>query len=121
MVTFHFLQANGKLKLKDFVNFMRKKRMKVTRAKNCFCHTCDKAFHYLGINRHRAMHREKFEDCTITYTYGDKYTFKYSERKKYGKQWKMDHHASFEPLHVVRRKQRLHLRDGDAIERGEPF
>jgi hypothetical protein len=29
--------------------------MKVTREKNCRCHTCDKDFHYLGINRHRAM------------------------------------------------------------------
>lgn len=26
-----------------------------------------------------------------------------------------------ETLHVVRRKQRLHLRDCDAVERGEPF
>lgn len=56
--------------------------MKVTLAKNTFCHTCNKAFHYLGINRHRAMHREKMEDCTITYTYGDTHTFKYSERRK---------------------------------------
>ena len=28
--------------------------MNVTSAKNCFCHTCSKDFHYLGINRHRA-------------------------------------------------------------------
>lgn len=52
--------------------------MKVTRDKNCYCHTCNKYFHYLGINRHRAMHREKKENCRITYTYGDTWDFKYS-------------------------------------------
>ena len=49
--------------------------MKVTRAKNCYCHTCDKNFHYLGINRHRAMHRDKRELCKITYTHGDTWIF----------------------------------------------
>jgi len=29
--------------------------MRVTRYKNTHCHTCKKDFHYLGINRHRAM------------------------------------------------------------------
>lgn len=48
--------------------------MKVTRDKNCYCHTCAKAFHYLGI----AGHRERREDCTITFTYGDTKTWKYS-------------------------------------------
>lgn len=33
----------------------------------------------------------------------------------------MDFQASFESLEVVRSRERLHLRDGDAIERGEPF
>jgi len=32
-----------------------------------FCHTCDKAFQTLGIARHRAMHRDKREDCDISY------------------------------------------------------
>ena len=53
--------------------------MKVTKDKNCYCHTCQKYFHYLGINKHRAMHREKREDCKITYTHGDTYNFKYSK------------------------------------------
>lgn len=52
--------------------------MKVTRDKNCYCHTCAKAFHYLGIASHRAGHRERREDCTITFTYGDTKTWKYS-------------------------------------------
>lgn len=54
--------------------------MKVTRDKNCFCHTCNKDFHYLGINRHRAAHRDRKEDCKITYTYGDTWTFRFSAR-----------------------------------------
>jgi hypothetical protein len=32
-----------------------------------------------GINRHRAMHRDKREDCEITYTHGDRYVFHYSQ------------------------------------------
>lgn len=56
--------------------------MKVTRAKNCYCYTCKKDFHYLGIARHRAIHRERREDCIISYTNGDKYIHKYSELNK---------------------------------------
>jgi len=51
----------------------------VSRTKDCYCHTCGKEFHYLGINMHRAMHRKRKEDCRITYTYGDTYNFRYSE------------------------------------------
>ena len=53
--------------------------MKVTTAKETYCHTCRKAFHYLGINNHRAAHRTRKEDCKITYTYGNTITFKFSE------------------------------------------
>lgn len=53
--------------------------MKVTRAKNCYCHTCKKDYHYLGIARHRAMHRKKKENCEITYTNGDTYGHKYEK------------------------------------------
>lgn len=56
--------------------------MKVTNTKNCYCHTCEKFFHYLGITRHRAMHRDKKEDCEITYTYGDTYIHKFSNKEK---------------------------------------
>lgn len=41
--------------------------------KKCYCHTCKKPFHYLGISRHRSMHRDKNENCIITYTNGDTY------------------------------------------------
>jgi len=53
----------------------------VTRKKNCYCHTCAKDIHYLGINSHRAAHRRRFEDCKITYTYGDTYTFEFSKSR----------------------------------------
>lgn len=36
----------------------------------CFCETCDKWFHPLGIARHRSAHRERFEDCVIEYSDG---------------------------------------------------
>lgn len=40
------------------------------RTKECYCHTCEKAFHSLGIARHRAMHRDDAERCEITYADG---------------------------------------------------
>jgi hypothetical protein len=56
-------------------------KMRVTSSKNCYCHTCGKWFHYLGISRHRASHRDKKEDCKITFTYGDTHIWRYSEDK----------------------------------------
>ena len=55
--------------------------MKVTNTKDCYCHTCEKYFHYLGITRHRAMHRDKKENCKITYTHGVTYIHKFRERE----------------------------------------
>jgi len=55
--------------------------MKVTFSKNCYCHKCKRKFHYLGITRHRATHRDKREDCEITYTNGDKYIHEFSKKK----------------------------------------
>lgn len=52
--------------------------MKVTRLKNCYCHTCEKAFHYLGITRHRAKHRDNKENCEITFSKGDTYVYNFS-------------------------------------------
>lgn len=49
--------------------------------KTCYCHTCDKPFHWLGINRHRAMHRDKKENCKITYSKGDTYEFEFGGNK----------------------------------------
>ena len=49
------------------------------REKTCYCHTCEKWFHWLGINRHVAMHRDKRERCQVTFTYGDRYIYKFDE------------------------------------------
>lgn len=49
--------------------------------KTCYCHTCQKWFHYLGINRHRAMHRDKKEICKITYTDGNTCIFDFRDIK----------------------------------------
>ena len=56
--------------------------MRVTRFKNCYCHTCRKSFHYLGIARHRTSHKERHEDCKITYTCGDTYLHQYGRKNK---------------------------------------
>ncbi|GAG89398.1 unnamed protein product [marine sediment metagenome] len=40
-----------------------------------YCETCKKTFHPLGIARHRAMHRDKREDCIIQYTRGERYHY----------------------------------------------
>jgi hypothetical protein len=45
-----------------------------------YCHTCKKRIRALDIMRHRAMHRDKNQDCRITYTHGDTYTHEFSNR-----------------------------------------
>lgn len=50
--------------------------------KTCYCRTCKKDLHYLGVARHRAMHRDKMEDCEITLTSGDTYVWRYSKIKE---------------------------------------
>lgn len=62
--------------------FNNKKTRKYITEKTCYCHTCQKRYHWLGISRHRAMHKDKHEDCEITYTYDDTYTYHYSIDKK---------------------------------------
>ena len=51
----------------------KENKMRVTKFKNCYCHTCEKSFHYLGIARHRRSHLDRGESCEITYTHGDRY------------------------------------------------
>lgn len=56
--------------------------MKVTSARNCYCYTCKKNMHYMGIARHRAMHRDKKEYCKIMYTNGDTYIHNFQKASK---------------------------------------
>ena len=44
-------------------------------SKFCYCETCRKSFHSLGIARHRAMHRDRKEDCEITYSDGKTWAY----------------------------------------------
>lgn len=53
--------------------------MRVTPEKNCYCHTCSKWFHYLGIANHRLGHRNRKEKVTITFTHGETKTWDYSK------------------------------------------
>jgi len=53
--------------------------MKVTTFKECYCYTCHRRYHYLGINSHRAAHRRRAEDCTIAYTNGNVMAYKFSD------------------------------------------
>jgi len=48
---------------------------------DCYCHTCDRYFHPLGIMMHRAMHRTKGENCTITYGDGSQKTHLFQKIK----------------------------------------
>tara|TARA_E500000318_G_C3416318_1_gene155567 strand:+ start:176 stop:394 length:219 start_codon:yes stop_codon:yes gene_type:complete len=45
---------------------------------DCYCHTCNRAFHHLGIAAHRAAHRTKREDCKIQYSDDRLYQHTYS-------------------------------------------
>jgi hypothetical protein len=55
--------------------------MKVTNLKTCYCYRCSKAFHYLGIARHRKKHKENKEDCMIMYTDGSTFSHRYDTNK----------------------------------------
>ncbi len=48
-------------------------------AKTCYCYTCKKWFDPLGITMHRAMHRDKKENCKIMFTHGDVREYQYEE------------------------------------------
>ena len=48
--------------------------------RTCYCLTCSKDLHYLGVARHRAMHRDKREDCLIQMTDGRILKWEFSRR-----------------------------------------
>lgn len=48
--------------------------------KTCYCKTCGRWFHYLGITNHRKAHRVREEDCVITYTNGDTYRHHFARK-----------------------------------------
>ena len=48
------------------------------RVKDCYCYTCAREIHHLGIMSHRAMHRRKNEECKIMYSDGRTFTHKFA-------------------------------------------
>jgi len=48
----------------------------------CYCHNCKRYFHPLGIMSHRATHRRKQENCTITYSHGQTYEHMFAPSNK---------------------------------------
>lgn len=55
--------------------------MKVTTEKACFCYLCNKPFHYLGIARHVAMHRDRKETCLVKYSDGKTYRYQFGDER----------------------------------------
>lgn len=50
--------------------------------KTCYCETCGKFYHPLGIMRHIAMHRDKKENCEVTFTHGDRYKYEFEKEEE---------------------------------------
>lgn len=46
---------------------------------DCYCHTCNKNISPHEILKHREVHRDKKEDCTITYKEGVTISYKFSK------------------------------------------
>lgn len=54
----------------SFQGFGGNRTTKGRQIPDCECLTCDREFHHLGIMRHRAMHRDRNEDCRIMFSDG---------------------------------------------------
>jgi len=52
-----------------------------TREPDCYCHTCERDFHHLGIMSHRAAHRNRKETCVIEYSTGKTIKHNFGEEK----------------------------------------
>jgi len=51
------------------------------REPDCYCITCGKAIHHLGIMSHRAAHRRRKEKCVIEYSDGRMLMHDFSKSK----------------------------------------
>ena len=47
---------------------------------DCYCVTCDRDIHHLGIMSHRAMRRRRKENCVIVFSDGRKVEYKFDEK-----------------------------------------
>lgn len=48
----------------------------------CYCHNCKRYFQPFGIPSHRAVHRRRQENCTITYSHGQTYEHNFAPSNK---------------------------------------
>lgn len=60
-----------------FEGFGKNSQAVKSRYPDCYCVTCDREIHHLGIMSHRAAHRRRSENCTIEFSDGRtvEYTF----------------------------------------------
>jgi hypothetical protein len=65
---------NGVMLKKQKISYKRREMIR-----DCYCHTCEEEYHHMGIQSHRAKHRNRLEDCTITYSNGKTCTNEFSK------------------------------------------
>ena len=57
---------------------------------DCYCYTCGVYYNHMGIARHRAMHRDKNENCDIVYSTGKRFEHRYETASKMNKPTKKE-------------------------------
>jgi hypothetical protein len=55
----------------DFAGIGHNRQPLGKRCPDCYCHTCAREIHHLGIMSHRAAHRRRKEYCEITFSTGE--------------------------------------------------
>jgi len=53
---------------------------------DCYCYTCEREIHHLGIMSHRAAHRRRGEDCKIEFSTGRVVAYQFSADRDEGGQ-----------------------------------
>ena len=48
----------------------------------CYCETCEREIHRLGIGSHRAAHRRRRQDCRIVFSGGRTRLYRYSQDRE---------------------------------------
>lgn len=64
-----------------FGGFYQDNTGRVRKVPDCECVTCGRELHHLGIMRHRAMHRDRKEDCIIIFSDGRKESYSFSKKE----------------------------------------
>ncbi len=64
-----------------FGTHYKNKKGRVKHFPDCYCVTCDRDIHHLGIMSHRAMHRRRKRDCVIVFSDGRAESYFFSEKR----------------------------------------